>query len=746
VTDPRSADDPGPAGQAAPDGGPARLRARFDGLGPRGRVAAEAALVLAGSLLLVVLITWPLVLHLGTDLPGAGSGGDRSGYAWDVWFTAEHGLRLWGVTTQEVIGAPFGRPMPASANVLQIVFLGPAWAIGQVTGPIAALNLSLLLGMVLAPAAMWLLIRWLGLGPLAAAWAAVAFAVFPNALIRASTHYPLALIACFPLLLLALWRWMERPDRRRGWWLAAATALCWMTNPYYGTMALLIVAVGALASAGEGAREGGAREALRRCGQVVLPMAVLVVAPLAALFLSARGAVSDAFGRSRIELEVYGARVGDYLVPDSTNEAFRALLGNDRWAGLGAPGGERAAFVGYLTLALAAVAAVVAMRGWARLSRRIRLVLVTSGPLVLVLGWFSLATPTRWWGVRIPTPSGVIFDLAPFLRVYARFAVAVTAVLIVVAAVGLWWLARRMRPAAGAVLLVLALGISLFELPPGAGVPLPSDPPLALAGLAPEDVPAWAWLRDEAPRDTLVYNFPAGADELIERYHMYGQVVHGLRIVNGDPVGRSIGSDVTTGTGSPTAPDAAARLRTLGVDLVLISPPIYAAGGLASPDPYTPPPGFRLSRIFPDASALWTITAPPLDAVAIFQRSSWWPPQLRGGREYRFLRDEGRMWVHAPEAGRHRVTFALRSIPVSVPRTLEISGPGGWRRTVTAGEERTVTLEVDLRAGRNDFTLTNTGAPAAPLRPGDTRVISQQMSMWDLTRLGPVADGSRTGR
>ncbi len=722
------------------------MRRTVAGMSPRARLAAEGVLVLAGSLVLVLLLTWPLARHLGTELPGAGSGGDRSGYAWDLWFNAEHGLRLWGVTTQEVVGAPFGRPMPASANVLQIVFLGPAWVIGQFTGPVAALNLSLLLGLTLSPAAMWLLIRWLGLGLVAATWAAVAFAVFPNALIRASTHYPLALLACFPLLLLALWRWMEGPCMRRGWWLAGATALCWMTNPYYGTMALLIVATGALASAAEGVRGGGAREGLRRGAQVALPAGVAVMLPLAALFLSARGAVADTFGRSRIELEIYGARVGDYLVPDSTNEVFRAVFGDARWAGMGAPGGERAAFVGYLTLALVVVAAVVGVRGWTGLGRRVRLALATAGPLVAVLAWFSLATPTRWWGIRIPTPSGVIFDLAPFLRVYARFAVAVTAVLLVVAAIALSALARRLRPVPALALLATAMTVSVLELPPGAGVPLPSDPPLTLAGLAPDDVPAWSWLRDEAPRDTLVFNFPAGADESLERYHMYGQVVHGLSIVNGDPVGRSIGSDITTGISTPTSPGAASRMRTLGVDLVLISPAIYAAGGAESPDPYTPPEGFRLSRIFPDASALWTITARPLDAVAIFQRSSWWPPQLRRGREFRFLRDEGRMWVYAPRAGRYRLSFALRSVPVSDARTLELSGPGGWRRTVEAGHERTVTTEVPLRAGRNDFALANRGVPAAPLRPGDPRIVSLQMSMWDLTRLAPTDAGGGTGR
>jgi hypothetical protein len=216
---------------------------------------------------------------------------------------------------------------------------------------------------------------------------------------------------------------------------------------------------------------------------------------------------------------------------------------------------------------------------------------------------------------------------------------------------------------------------------------------------------------------------------------MYGQLVHGRRIVNGDPVGRGIGSDVTTGIASPTSPGAAARLRGLGVDVVTVIPSLYAVGGLPAPNPYTPPAGFRLHRVFPDGSAVWTITDPPLDAVAIFQRSSWWPPQRRRGREFRHMRESARMWVYAPAAGSYRVAFALRSSPERLHRELLIAGPDGWRHRVAAGAERHVELDVALRQGRNDFTLTNEGAPATPLRPGDPRIVSLQVSLWDVARL-----------
>jgi hypothetical protein len=741
---------PGPGGVER--GGPGTSRVAILGSRLRGltrvrplsrRVALEAGLVLLASFALVVVLTWPLLPNIATDVPGGGSGGDRSGYTWDVWFNAEHGLRLWGSTYQEAVSAPFGRLMPASANVLQITFLGPAWLFGQFVGPVAALNLSLLIGMTLTPAAMYLLIRWLGLGIVAAIWAGAAFALFPNFLIRASGHYPMAFLACFPILLLALWRWMEAPGWRRAWWLAAATAFCWMSNPYYGAMGSVMLAIGVGVAAIGMARESGPRTALRRVGEIVATTTGLVLIPLGLLFWSSSDAVESAFERSRQELDTYGARVTDYLLPDSQQWFFGHLFGAADWASKGGPGGERSNFLGYATMLLAIVGVVLAVRGWASLSRRLRLVVLSAGPLIVVLAWFSLATPTYWGGQRIPTPSGVVFDLAPFLRVYARFAIAVTAVVIVLGAIGLAALVQRRHAIVAGAVLVVAVGVATVELPPGGGLPLQTDPPLTVNGRAPEDVPTWAWLRDNAPRDAILYEFPGGANEFLERYHMHGQLVHGLTIVNGDPVGRGIGSDVTSAFPNPGVPHAAERLAGLGVDLVAVDPWLWSVVGTAPPaDLASVPPGFRALKTFPDGSAVWAVTARPDPAVPIFQRLTWWAPERVGEREWRYMKDEAAMWVYAPRAGTYRVSFGARSRPPSRVRHLVIDGPGGQVEQFDVGRAAELSFTVRLKAGRNDFALTNEGAPARQISASDLRIVSIQMSEWTVARApgdGPSA-------
>jgi hypothetical protein len=255
-----------------------------------------------------------------------------------------------------------------------------------------------------------------------------------------------------------------------------------------------------------------------------------------------------------------------------------------------------------------------------------------------------------------------------------------------------------------------------------------------LGGRLPEDVPMWAWLRDDAPPDTVVYAFPAYPDEQLERFHMYGQLVHGLTIANGDPQLTGIGTDMTSAHPDPRVAGAAPALRTLGVDLVTVSPELYARVGVNPPDPAHPPPGFAPVRAFPDGSAIWRVTAAPLEGVAIFQRSSWWAPELVGGRLWCYMRDTARVTLYAPRAGTFRVTFEARNAEAGESRTLRLELPGGRAQELTVGARRPVRLEVSLREGRNDVRLINQGPPARPIGGTDMHVVSVQVSRWTLTR------------
>ncbi len=558
----------------------------------------EAAIVLGFYGLLTVIISWPLAAHFGSSIPGTGTAGDSSGYVWDLWYHAEHGLRLWGTDVQEAISAPFGRVSPAAVNSTLLVTLGPGWLLATATSPIVAYNVLVLSGLALSGASMYLLIRWLGLGIAASIWAGVAFMIFPYEQLRAVAHLPLVHIWCLPLLLLAGFRWLERPGGRRALWLILALGLCWVTNPYYGAMGLVIAAVIGIVGGIRTVRAGGVRAGALRLGELAGLALVLVAAPLAILQSSSQSAIDTTLARDPVELEIYGARVTDYLLPDAASPFFGGLVGADTWASLGSPGGERTAFVGWATLLLALFGAAIAVRRWGTLSQRVRIALVASAPLIAVLVLVSLASPTRILGVEVTMPSSLLFDALPYLRGFARFSAAVMAVLLVVAAFGLAGLMRGRTPLFRACVLSLALIASAMELPIGSPEPrvIPSAEPLTVNGASADRVPTWAWLRDNRPGE-IVYEQPGFPNETVERYYMYGQLIHGHRITNGSLAPGQIGYDFMRANGDVRWPGMPDRLAALGVGLVTINPWAYALAQIPPPDPAAPPAGFEVVRL-----------------------------------------------------------------------------------------------------------------------------------------------------
>ncbi|MGD9572515.1 MAG: hypothetical protein AB7V62_11550 [Thermoleophilia bacterium] len=677
-------------------------------------------------------LTWPLLLNMGSEVVGGGSGGDRAGYVYDVWFNEHFGLQLWGIDREPALMAPFGREAPGSLNLLQIVFLGPAWLVATVAGPVAGVNASLLLGMTLGPAAMYLLVRWLGLGVVPATWALVAFAIFPNALLRATGHYPLALLACFPILFIAVWRWLERPGLRRSLWMAAAVLFCWLTNPYWGIAAFVAILAAGIVALVLGVRATGWVPALKRIGEAAGAVVVIVLLPLAAMFAASSDVVESGITRPRLDLALYGAQITDYLIPDQGQYFFTDVFGSD-WATMGSAGGERSAFLGYGTMLLSLLGLALAYRYRRELSSRLRVMVLSAVPMILLIGWFSLATPTKWFGVTIPTPSDALFEALPFLRAYARFAAPVMALVIVLAALGIHLALRGRRPAVGLAVLVPLVAIAFLELPPGGGLPLTSGAPITVAGVPAEDLPLWTWVRDETPDDAIVHAFPSYPNELVERYSMYGQRVHGRAITNGDAQQIQVGSDFTTSVADPRLPGAARDLATVGADYVTVIPELYGIVGVNPPDVNNPPDGFAVEQVFPDGTAAWRVTAEPRDGLAFVAVKDFWAPQGRDGLSWRFMRDDAVVHLYAPQAGDYTVDFRIRSADDS-PRPLVIEADGDEVLDATVGPEQAVSLDLTLPEGRTDLRLVNPGYSAQDIPSGDPRAWSFEVSDMTLTR------------
>jgi hypothetical protein len=689
----------------------------------------EACAVLAGFTLLAVLMTWPLARHFGSQIPGAGSGGDASGYVWDLWFNATHGLRLFGVSVQDVVSAPFGRELPGSANATLLTTVGPAWVIAKVFSPIAAYNSMMIAGLALSGSSMYLCVRWLRLGVGPAIWAGVSFVLFPQEILRLLGHLPLVQMECFPLMVMAGLFWLAGPSWRRGALMAAAAAFGWLSNPYYGVMCSIMLVVFAAWGLAVMLRRDGLKPAAARIGELAAAAFVILILPLLVLFASARGAVDSVFRRDPVELLLYGAQPSDYIRPLGSNPVWSTLFGSP----FPNPSGERLNYVGWVTIVLALVGVAVALWPRAGVGGTRRTAARVALALVPVLFLFSLASPMTFFGVTIEhMPSRIVFDALPFLRVFARFVVPVMAVLLVAGAVGLWYLLRgrselwRMSVLAGVLLLTAA------DLP--TPLPVSSAAPVTIDGRTAQDVPVWRWLAGQDHRE-IVFDLPGRPNELVERFYMYGQTVHGHPIAGGGLFAGQLGYDFVNQTGDAAWPNTPPWLASAGIGLVTINPWAYAMTGREAPDPARPPKGFTVERTFPDGSAVWRVTADPADAVPVF-RDGWWSSErLRGDGIWRWMSDEGRITVVAPRAGDYRMTFRAHGLD-DAPYPLAITLPDGSVRRVTVGPERTVTLPVRLAGTRGDVVIRNEGAPARYPVAGDARLVTVQVDEPVLTRAG----------
>jgi hypothetical protein len=693
-----------------------------------GRAVIEAVLVLVGFGALAVIITWPIAADFSTRITGLGGGGDASGYVWDYWNLATNGFSLWGGQIQENVSAPFGRAYPGLNTTLLVSSL-PGWLVAEAANPVAAYNVVALSGLALSGAAMYLLVRWLRLGVGPAIWAGVSFVLFPFELLRVQGHVPFAQLACFPLMIMAGLYWLERPGWRRAALLALGWLFSWLSNPYFGVMCGLMLAVFLAWGFIGSLRRASLRAALARVGEVAATASLIVVVPFLALFLSSRSAIEDSLTRDPIELVLYGARLDDYVRPPGSTPLWGEVFGSP----FASPGGERLAYVGLGTLVLALIGGGAALlRRRVEMDPRRRAAALVCLSMVPVLLVFSLASPQTILGAELRFPSELIFDALPFFRGFARFVAAIMAALVVAGAVGLWMLVRRRGELVRVSVVVTAIMVAALDL--SAPLPIASAEPVTVNGLRPEQVPTWAWLRDR-PTDEIVFEMPGAPNELLERYFMYGQIVHGHPITNGNLFPGQIGHDFQKLTADPRRPNTAPWLASAGIDLLTISPWAYAIAGQAAPDPRTPPPGFALERTFADGSAVWRVTAAPADGVPIFRSETWYEPDYGDdGRLWRWMADEGRITAAVREPGRYRATFRAVGLP-GAAYPLEIVAPDGSRRRVVVSGERDVSLEFAIPERTGEIVIRNLGPPARLISPGDQRIASLRMSEWELSRV-----------
>lgn len=177
------------------------------------------AIALLWYVLLSIVLSWPLITHFTTHLPGFGA--DPYHNLWLLWHTKEALLKG---------QSPFYAPLlyyPKGASLLTHglgpvvgIFALPFWPLG----PEAAHNGALLMSLTLTGYCMYLLARGLGFSRGLAMFAGTMLLASPVCLVGIYGHMTKVFLGGLPLVLLALIRALDL-ERSRWWTMLAALSL-----------------------------------------------------------------------------------------------------------------------------------------------------------------------------------------------------------------------------------------------------------------------------------------------------------------------------------------------------------------------------------------------------------------------------------------------------------------------------------------------------------------------------------------
>ena len=422
-----------------------------------------ATIVFLIASVLALVVTFPIILHFGSDIygfPGDATGGVTQFWWWG--YALVHGGSIFDNTLE---GVPLGSEWSQIPFVvLPLIIFTP---LSAAIGPIASYNLLILSGFPLTAWATFLLVRRLGFGPLASAFSAFAFAFSPYHIEKAMGHgYQTHMeFIAFTFYFLVRWR---QSGRKLDAALAGVMAGLQLWMDYSLSYVLLFGLLAFFAVSALVPNDGSwTRRWLWRhvpAGAFMTVVAALF-GPLTLLAAHRPGAGSlgaalGAVHRSIGELQIYSARINEYVEPWHDNPLVPTFVKN--WEDLHLHGSswiENSLFLGYVVMALALVGLLMYRR---------RFPTILGIAIALVGALMSEPPMAHILGIPIKTPSYYLFDVISFFRVYARFAILVMLGTSILAAAGFAALQARVGARRQVLMLLpfLLLAVEFNNMPP----------------------------------------------------------------------------------------------------------------------------------------------------------------------------------------------------------------------------------------------------------------------------------------
>jgi hypothetical protein len=666
----------------------------------------------AGFSFAFLAVTWPLAKRF-TEATWGGPG-DGWALIWQTRFRVENGLSYFSPTFGHDVGWPVGTELTSSLLLSNAsIELPNAALLALGFGDVTAYNLIVFAAAVTSSLAMYAVLRRLGCRPAVAFWGGLVYMLAPWHLVKLSIHPTLASMTALPLLLLGIVEWSRRPGWRSGAILVGAAALGTYTHSYYGVAtALMLMATLPLVLFVAYRR--------RSLGRVLPETALLggvlalVPVPLAIALARQSSEVSVLLDRP-LYLYDLAARARFWLLP-SVDNAVLGEISRKYLEGGRLNEGELALYVGVLTLALAILAVIAAIR------HAVNGLAVTVAATMSLLGALLSApglvrVPLTDFSVRMPV--AYLNDVLSFISTPARFFALTLTGLVVLAGLGLQYLTTKVPAQLALGLVAAACLVSLVELP------FHRDD-LIVGTEAPALVNA---IESRVPEGQPVAEYPSAENYYlpISRQLLY-QLHHHRPLLNG-AAATSIEDSVRLAVEDPSDPATPRKLALLGFRFAaydmgqaieraaLIGRPMEEALG------YRPPRGFKVLVRIPDGSLLMRITARPAPAFvsigAGFTRAGRW-----------MTKERATLLACATAPGLHTLQFRVSAF--ARERLVRIGG----RYIYVPGPERTVRVEVPLRVGWQSLTVRLIGSK--PTRPSEV-IRGEPDSRPLAVSIGPIA-------
>jgi hypothetical protein len=654
---------------------------------------------IAGYAAAFAAVTWPLA----TRFTHATYGGPGDGWAliWQTRFRVEHGLSYFSPTHGFDTGWPVGTELTSSFLLSNAsVELPHAALLALGVGDVSAYNIIVFAAALTASLAMYAVLRRLGCQPAVAFWGGLVYLLAPWHLVKLSIHPTLASMAALPLLLLGIIEWARRPGWRTGALVVGAAALATYTHSYYG-VATALVLVASLPVVLLYLLQ-------RRSVRQVLPDMALLGGALAAVPIPLAIAVARQSSEAARHLDrtIYdidlAARPRLWLLPSIDNPLFGDLSRRYLdWRGGPLNEGELALYVGLLTLALAVVAVVAAIRyGKHRLPTALAVTMAVVGAVFAAPSLVRLPLV----GENVRMPGAYLNDAIGFISTPARFFALTLTGIVVLGALGLRYLTERLSRAWALSVVAGACAVSLIELPfYSEGLVVGTGP-----------TPLVAAIEREVPEGEPVAEYPSIDNSYLPiARQLFYQVHHDHPLLNG-AASTSLEDSVRRGVEDPSDPATPPKLALLGFHFAAhdVAQAFERALIVGEADPqtvaqsYRPPPGLQvLRRTTPDGSLLMRVTARP--AVAFVSIGSGFT------REGRWMTDQhASLLACATAGGVHTLRFNASAFAVNRQFTV-----GRNLFSVSPGPAQPIRTQVHLRPGWQVVPLELIGSK--PIRPSD---------------------------